>query len=155
MSAATKNEFEKLRSLVQKQDKTIAALRGTLQQDQEMIKNMDDEKSVLTGHISELEKMVNELAGELRKEKKNSAELEELVCALNQNRKSLEEQLDWLKSEHEKQQQELQQFSTVKKELAEARKGELQAIHHRLSNVAQGEDDDEFAAGPEAGTDHS
>ena len=130
-------ELERFQALVQKQDRSNSALRNNIREDREIIQRYEEENEKLSKHVGELEGIIDELGNELRKEKKSAEELEELVCALNQNRNSLEEQLGWMKAEEEKRQREIKEYDAAKQELAEARKGEMQLLQNTLSNVHQ------------------
>ncbi len=89
-------------------------------------------------HIQEYDKVVEELAAELRKEKKNAQELEDLVCALNQNRASLIEELARVRAEVDTQHLELQQFSAAKRQLSQAQHTDIEALKASLTNANQG-----------------
>jgi len=98
----TKCELAKLKELIQAQSKTLATSQQNIKEDKIIIERMEGERKQLAKHVEELEKDVSKLVKKLNKEKQNAVELKEMICALNKNRKALEEEISWLKNSSRK-----------------------------------------------------
>jgi len=91
-----KNKHEQI---IQKQTKLIIDLKNSLNHDKEIISNMEKEREELINSIVYLEQEVKSVAIELKNTKKDYSEQEELISQLNNNRKKLEEQLRYMKTQ--------------------------------------------------------
>ena len=92
-----RTELTKLSELIQRQDKALAAAKENIYEDKLIIDRMEAERKKLANHITELENDMHELADTLTKEKNNTVKLEEIICALNIDRKRLEDQVNVLR----------------------------------------------------------
>lgn len=127
-----KNNHNDCKYLLQKQNKVLTVSKNSLKEDKEMMKVISIEKQELANRIAELEDTVRKLKKELIEQKKNSKELEELVLILNQNRKSLEAELNSIRTN---QQVDSGEYFKSKKKLMKAKKSELAVLTDNLYNI--------------------